>query len=294
MSEAISAAPSYRKTSIRERWLYRTPIGHHLNRAVSRAGLALIHFAARKSPLLEYAKNEWTIAFPEADEMQAEIGRSVFDVVAAFSLEGQSGFSANYTVNYIKKALRFEPFSPLQGTDDEWNDVSDYGAPGDSPLWQNKRLSSVFREGGPDGIWRFYDINGKIFEEPDGARYTSSDSRIFITFPYVQGEPEIVKVDENGEPIPDVIVPKLRARAKKLRAGTNDQITPGVLDEAAGLLENSELGTLKDFSKLYYELLYAVESIWPGETRHQTALRYIRERENQNVNDGEDPAGKIS
>ena len=29
----------------------------------------------------------------------------------------------------------------------------------------------------------------------------------------------------------------------------------------------------------YAELLYAVESKWPGESRHETALRYIRERE---------------
>jgi len=29
----------------------------------------------------------------------------------------------------------------------------------------------------------------------------------------------------------------------------------------------------------YYELLYAVAQKWPGETRHQTALRYIMERE---------------
>jgi len=30
---------------------------------------------------------------------------------------------------------------------------------------------------------------------------------------------------------------------------------------------------------LYHELLMAVESKWPGETRHQTALRYIRQAE---------------
>ena len=31
----------------------------------------------------------------------------------------------------------------------------------------------------------------------------------------------------------------------------------------------------------YYELLHAVEKKHPNETRHETALRYIRERENQ-------------
>jgi len=36
----------------------------------------------------------------------------------------------------------------------------------------------------------------------------------------------------------------------------------------------------------YKELLYAVGSKWPNETRHQTALRYIRERENRGHSDG--------
>jgi RNA polymerase subunit RPABC4/transcription elongation factor Spt4 len=34
-----------------------------------------------------------------------------------------------------------------------------------------------------------------------------------------------------------------------------------------------------DLEKKYYELVYAVASKYPGESRHQTALRYIMERE---------------
>ena len=34
---------------------------------------------------------------------------------------------------------------------------------------------------------------------------------------------------------------------------------------------------MKDYEKLYLELLYAVENKYPGESRHETALRYIRE-----------------
>lgn len=33
--------------------------------------------------------------------------------------------------------------------------------------------------------------------------------------------------------------------------------------------------------ELYNELIYAVGKKYPGETRHQTALRYIREAENK-------------
>lgn len=38
-------------------------------------------------------------------------------------------------------------------------------------------------------------------------------------------------------------------------------------------------------SKKYYELLYSVEIKHPNETRHETALRYIREAERHDCND---------
>lgn len=37
--------------------------------------------------------------------------------------------------------------------------------------------------------------------------------------------------------------------------------------------------TLRDVLELYHELLYAVARKFPGESRHETALRYIRDTE---------------
>ena len=34
-----------------------------------------------------------------------------------------------------------------------------------------------------------------------------------------------------------------------------------------------------DTFQAYYDLIYAVHTKYPGETRHQTALRYIKEAE---------------
>jgi hypothetical protein len=42
----------------------------------------------------------------------------------------------------------------------------------------------------------------------------------------------------------------------------------------------------RDVSKLYYELLYAVTQVFPGESRHEIALRYIREAEVQSNQTG--------
>jgi two-component SAPR family response regulator len=39
----------------------------------------------------------------------------------------------------------------------------------------------------------------------------------------------------------------------------------------------------KTIEQLYHELLYAVGSKYPNETRHQTALRYIREAEEKDT-----------
>jgi hypothetical protein len=41
----------------------------------------------------------------------------------------------------------------------------------------------------------------------------------------------------------------------------------------------ADLARARDEARLYHELLYAVAQKFPNETRHQTALRYIIERE---------------
>ena len=47
---------------------------------------------------------------------------------------------------------------------------------------------------------------------------------------------------------------------------------------------NSGYRAGKNIVTLYYELLMAVSTKYPDETRHQTALRYIKECENRATN----------
>jgi hypothetical protein len=80
--------------------------------------------------------------------------------------------------------MQFKPLAPLTGEDDEWF-KHDYGG---EPSYQNKRLSSVFKDA--DGFC--YDIDGKVFwewfKDEDGnavkTYYTGRDSRVEVTFPY--------------------------------------------------------------------------------------------------------------
>ena len=166
------------------RWKYR------LDAAVGETGRKLVRWSQRDSNCVAHAKSEWAFAFPNRDDMQDAIGENVLDVVAMFSLANHSGFSASYATNYIKAALKFEPLSPLTGEDHEWGEPFDYNG-----AQQNKRCGRVFK--GADG--RAYDIDGRVFRDPDGSCWTGKDSRVYVTFPYVP-KTEIVDIGgDNGQ-----------------------------------------------------------------------------------------------
>lgn len=148
---------------------------YKINHWAGEIGRRLIRWSQRDSNYLRHARNEWAIAFPGDDEMQRQMGNHIFDMVAMFGLEGHSGFSASYARRYINLALQFAPFSPLTGAESEW--AEPYSSDGTQ---QNKRCSHVFRDA--DG--KTYDIDGRVFREPDGACFTNKDSRVYVTFPY--------------------------------------------------------------------------------------------------------------
>lgn len=129
------------------------------------------------SNLIEHAKREFfRLGYkkPEDDEEGPNrwIQENVLELLKVFSDQGHSGMSAPFCISYFEKLVKFEPLSPLQGTDDEWIEVA-------NNLWQNTRCSHVFKDDK-----KAYDIEGKIFREPDGVCYTSAESRVDVTFPY--------------------------------------------------------------------------------------------------------------
>ena len=140
------------------------------------------------SELISFAKSELDIVGMKENDPEISnraMREHILKMVEVFSDEGHSGFSANYAVAILQKLLKFEPLSPLTGEDSEWNLISEK-----EKLYQNNRCSHVFRENG-----KAYDIHGKIFVQENGSAYTSGDSRIYVTFPYVP-KTEYVKVSE--------------------------------------------------------------------------------------------------
>ena len=58
------------------------------------------------------------------------------------------------------------------------------------------------------------------------------------------------------------------------------------LEQQEGVIPEKQIVIVNDLSEKYYELLYAVETKHQSETRHETALRYIREAEHRGENEG--------
>lgn len=129
------------------------------------------------SNYIKHAKREFiAIGYSSIDECEDDpnkwIQEGVIQLLQLFSLHGHSGSSAPYANSYFEKLSLFKPLSPLTGEDYEWNKIGDN-------KYQNNRCSHVFKDDD-----RAYDINGKIFREPNGCCYTNSDSFVDITFPY--------------------------------------------------------------------------------------------------------------
>ena len=123
------------------------------------------------------------------DDPQVWMYRCLRALLETFGGERHSGSSAPYAVGLFKKLALFEPLGPLTGADEEWVEVAQEDG---KPLYQNLRCSHVFKVG-EDA----HDNDGRVFEEPDGSRFTSSDSRVPVTFPYTPTT-EIVKVEASS------------------------------------------------------------------------------------------------
>ena len=134
--------------------------------------------------LIEHAKREMAIAWPEQDEMQDLIKENILDLLKVFSEQGHSGMTAPYVVNLFEKLAMFKPINPLTGADDEWMEYAD-------GMFQNIRDSEVFK-GSKDGP--AYWISGNIFRDQNGCTYTCDKSRVPVEFPWVRPESTVIDV----------------------------------------------------------------------------------------------------
>ena len=144
----------------------------------------------------DHAKNEffysgWTDKDGNFDDsMQELMCNQVLELLDLFSTHGHSGFSAPYALNLFKNLASFDSISPLSGEDEEWTEPYD-----DEGSQQNKRQSDVFRDAKGNAYWS----SGRIFIDSSGCSFTSSKSRIPISFPWSKPDPEYIRVSEDKD-----------------------------------------------------------------------------------------------
>lgn len=103
------------------------------------------------------------------------MNKAVLEVLQTLVNQNHSGMSAPIVIKLVDRLWAWKPLTPLTGEDDEWKES--HGS-----VLQNKRYSSVFKN---KETGEAYDIEGRIFAEPDGVTFTCRESRVSVEFPYM-------------------------------------------------------------------------------------------------------------
>lgn len=95
------------------------------------------------------------------DDLNDWMYQQVIEAVAIFASHGNSGMSAPWEIDLVKRLCNWDIISPLRFTDDEWSQISSDGT------CQNRRKGDVFKE--PDGsihyteaIYKYRTNTGKM------------------------------------------------------------------------------------------------------------------------------------
>jgi len=107
--------------------------------------------------LYEHAVSEFELleqnldSDPDKHPIILEFKAEILSLVKRFADSGPSGGSAPFYASAVSRAIKdlfmFDPIGPLTGDDSEWVDTSEISGLSEGTLWQNKRLSSVFKDG---------------------------------------------------------------------------------------------------------------------------------------------------
>lgn len=155
------------------------------------------------SDMLDWAKREVEIACkkenPNRKEGEFDCGCACYEsALKAFESlceDGHSGFSIKMTQAILNRLLNVEPLTPIEDTDDIWNECS---RSKDGPeVYQCSRMSSLFKYVYADGTIKYNDINRVCcvnINDPSTTYILGLVSEIInemfpITMPYMPGKP---------------------------------------------------------------------------------------------------------
>ncbi|MCW2763861.1 MAG: hypothetical protein JWR85_4062 [Marmoricola sp.] len=148
--------------------------------------------------LIDHARRELDLASLGDDDADygGMLKNAVLQLVEVFADQGHSGASAAMVTDIVQRLMRYETLTPLTGEDSEWNDVAEIGGGSGQIMYQNNRLSHVFKDGSNGA----YTIDGIVLVDPRGGAWMGP--RVYIDFPYTH-EQKVYRIDSHGRPIGD-------------------------------------------------------------------------------------------
>ena len=125
----------------------------------------------------ERSINELKLAgyYDSDSDYNGGIGKAVEELLLVFQKQEHSGMSASIVSAIFKHLVDGLPLGKIGLSPDEWVEVS-------SGILQNKRCGAIFSE---DNGKTGYHIDGIVWEDEDGSKYTDRDSRVPLEFPCV-------------------------------------------------------------------------------------------------------------
>ena len=144
--------------------------------ALARGARGYLMWLAWDTAPMQHARHELLLMDRKqgGDEYTTLVMGATLQMVALFSSQHHSGYSASIARQLLQRLLAFEPIGHLTGEDDEWGESA--LVPGTA---QNRRCARVFK----DGLGDPYDREGYLFVEPSGSGFTSRQSRRPLTLP---------------------------------------------------------------------------------------------------------------
>lgn len=154
--------------------------------------------------MLDWARQEVEIACrkenPDKKEWKCDYGCACYgSALKAFEGlcgDGHSGFSIKMTQSILNRLIDGQPLTPIEDTDDIWDDRSESDSDG-SKVYQCKRMFSLFKHVYPNGTVKYTDNNRSYCVDINNQRSTYGSglsSRVIdemfpIVMPYMPGKP---------------------------------------------------------------------------------------------------------
>ena len=120
-----------------------------------------------KSNMEIWAENEIRIACKaergNASEIEWDYGvacyESALKAFRSLAEDGHSGMSIGFTLNILNRLVKGQPLTPIEDTDDVWEERGQYLPEANHTTYQCKRMSSLFKNVYDDGHIEYNDVH---------------------------------------------------------------------------------------------------------------------------------------